>query len=358
MSKYAIFRMKRMKTSKDLDDAYKHNERLYHVENADPTKMQDNIELIDTFGLTYEDLVRSELTDLKMKGVDQRTIRKDAVQGFEILLSFSREQMGNINIEEWAAANLAWLDKTFNPPDHQAKFIDKETGKEKTIELQNLKHVVVHMDESKPHIHAFIVPIDDKGHLNSHYYNRGRGHLMAMQTDYAQAMSQFDLIRGELHSTATPQQMTRYYNHIVKAVEAELPPPEPNETAEEYKKRADEIYQQALSAHRNEIVKKDQEIIQAKSQSFSRLQAVQQEAAAAKESVEKIYQETGQSGMLDVESIRNVGQMVKDAFLFKRAVEHYPDKEFAENILANYDRLVAWEAERERQEQIKNTEIR
>ena len=99
MDNYAIFRMGKLKTSKDLDDAFKHNERFYHVENADPSKMQDNLELIDTFGLTYEDLFNSQMTELKTMGVPARTIRKDAVKGFEVILTYSKEMTDKLDVE-------------------------------------------------------------------------------------------------------------------------------------------------------------------------------------------------------------------------------------------------------------------
>ena len=57
MDNYVILRRGKLKTTKALTDAYKHNERIYQVENADPLKEQDNITLIDTMGSSYEEII-------------------------------------------------------------------------------------------------------------------------------------------------------------------------------------------------------------------------------------------------------------------------------------------------------------
>lgn len=346
MDNYAIFRMGKLKTSKDLDDAFKHNERFYHVENADPSKMQDNIELIDTFGLTYEDLFNSQMTELKTMGVPARTIRKDAVKGLEVILTYSKEMTDKLDVEEWANESMKWVDKQFNPPDHKARFTDPETGKEREITVDNIKHAIVHMDESKPHLHVFVVPIDDKGNLNSHYYNYGRERLKELHTDYAKAMEPFGLQRGEEHSVATPEQMSRYYNYIKKNVEAELPEPMPGESIKDYRMRANECYKTALCNHRNEIVKKDQEIIHIKSEAEKKVLGVKEEQRQEHAFFTKVNEALSQEE-LSIERERQIAQMVQEVTTFKAGLSHCTDIDSARAIHEEYQRIIAEELQRE-----------
>ena len=354
MSNYAIFRMGKLKSSKDMTDAYKHNERLYDVENADPSKMNDNVEYINTMGLSYEDLFEKTITDLKAQGVPNRTIRKDAVKGFEIILTFSREQTENIDIEKWAEDNMKWLDENFNPPNHEATFYDKETEGPKTIQVQNIKHAILHMDESKPHIHAFIVPIDDKGNLNSHYYNSGRYNLKQLQTEYAKAMEKHNLVRGEEHSVATPEQMTRYYNNIKKAVEAQLPEPLPGETIQEYKQRAEDVYQIALSNHRNEIVKKDQQIVHLQSAADKKVAQTIQNSRAEHDLIKELNNIIGNE-----EGIERTPQLVKmltEYQAFTEAIANNPNDEIAQTAYGLFWEMIEKERERkEKEEKEKNS---
>lgn len=346
MDNYAIFRMGKLKTPKALDDAFKHNERFYHVENADPSKMQDNIELIDTFGLSYEDLYESQMTQLKAMGVPSRTIRKDAVKGFEIILTYSREMTDRLDVEKWANESLKWADRQFNPPDHKATFTDPETGKEKTITVDNIKHAIVHMDESKPHLHIFVVPIDDKGNLNSHYYNYGRERLKELHTDYAKAMEPFGLQRGEEHSIATPEQMSRYYNFIKKSVEAELPEPEPGETITNYRNRVNEVYKTALCNHRNEIVKKDQEIVHIKSEAEKAVLNAKEEQREEHALFTRIS-EALSGDEPSIERERQIVQMVEEITAFKAGLAHYPNTRSVQEIHDEYQRIIAMEQHRE-----------
>ena len=93
------------------------------------------------------------------------------------------------------------------------------------------------MDESNPHIHAFAVPIDDRGRINASFYTGTRAKMIALQDLYAKAMAPFGLQRGERHSKASYKQVAKYYNKLLDAVEARLPDARPGETIEQYQKR-------------------------------------------------------------------------------------------------------------------------
>lgn len=107
-------------------------------------------------------------------------VRKNAVYAVEVMLTFSPGALDpNSDImKEWAGANMRWLANTFG-------------GKENIIDGR------LHMDETTAHIHAMVIPIDDRGKLNARAFLGGTSHRMSeLQTDYAKAMEPFDLVRG------------------------------------------------------------------------------------------------------------------------------------------------------------------
>ena len=268
---YAFLTSRKLKTSKDFKDAFCHNERIYNVTNADPTREHLNKHPIDLNGKTYQDAVDETLAELQMCGAINKTIRKDAVKGMELILRYSHEADGNFDQDEWVKANIEWLEKTFNPPNSEIHYTD-ENGIERIKKINNVKAVTVHNDEGVPHIHVLIVPIDDRGHLNHKYYFGGRQKMLDMQTSYAKAMEQFGLERGEYKSLATPEKVSRYLTEITKATDAKLPPPKKEETKEEYYERANTIYQNLKIHHRNEIVKNNQENIRLRSEMIQRFE--------------------------------------------------------------------------------------
>ncbi len=233
---YAIMRIEKIKSRREMNSRYKHNFREYDVANANPSLSSNNREPIDMFGKTYERVFDDEIARMRMEGAITSNIRKDAVLGYEVMLTYSRDKM-DMDIDEWVEKNVEWLQRTFNPKDNRIIIDDT-----KEAYSNNVKSVVVHMDESTPHIHAFVVPIDDKGRLNAKFYTGDRIKLQNLQTEYSRYMSGFSLERGQEKSVTHHQDVTRYYNNLKKAVDARLPDVRERETAEEYKQRADEAY--------------------------------------------------------------------------------------------------------------------
>lgn len=146
---YAVPGVKKL-TGKGYDNlasANSHNLRLNKTEkHIDHSKSHLN-EVLVSLG---DDLISS--VELKLKEVEKKP-RKDAVKAFEVMLTASpgyfRESPENWGeydqekYEKWREASLKFL---------KDKFKD------------NLVHVVVHLDEATPHIHATIVPIVEKTH--------------------------------------------------------------------------------------------------------------------------------------------------------------------------------------------------
>ena len=114
---------------------------------------------------------------LKEKTEGQK-IRKNAVMAIETVMTFSPGAVKPEDIREWAAASISWLGSEFG-------------GR------QNIVDAVLHLDEKTPHIHAFIIPIDEKGKLNAREFLGGtKDRLSRLQTSYAKDMERFGLDRG------------------------------------------------------------------------------------------------------------------------------------------------------------------
>ncbi len=368
MSGYAIFRLDKITSSAEMSSRYQHNYRVFDVAHADLLKSEENIELVNSYGKSYEELFREELCRLKNAGLaydanraynanlDFNGVRKGAVQGFEIFLGYSYEAKDDISVEEWAEKSMEWLDKTFNPEGHMIKFVDR-SGVERTIKSDNVKAAVLHMDESVAHIHAFIVPVDDRGKINAKLYTRDRNTMCRLQSDYAKAVEEFGLKRGAKHSLASHEDITKYHSYIKEAVSSELPFPEPGENIDDFRERANEVFQKEKSQHRNDVVKLEQKIIEARSDSIENLQKMSFRFEKSGKQMDKFAREFGVDELTD-SNVRQIRRVYKENESFKKAVEEYPDREEAERAMTVFRLMVEWQQEREREARKKQEEER
>lgn len=337
---YAIMRIEKAHAN-SVNTRYKHNYRQYSVDNADMSKSYLNRELIELNGKTYQDAYEDTLLKLKQNGAVQPTIRGDAIRGIEIVCEFSREDMNRIDLETWAKDNIEWLDKSFNPPEHKAI-----TSNGDIIKTNNVVSAVLHMDEAKPHIHAYVIPIDDKGCLNGSYYVGKREKLIELQNTYAEKMKVHGLERGTKNSIARAEDMNKYYDALKKTVEAKLPDVKQGETALEYKKRADEIYARECIHHRNQIVKERQKYVEVKGVSLEEKMNFKKEKGVFEKEIKKLKKIVGKDE-LSREDVRDIRKTYKEHKQFEQALKDYPDTDTADTINQAYQRLLLWQQERE-----------
>lgn len=169
--------------------AGEHNLREYVPDNCDSEKQnlnKDIVELpkmIDGSHYSYQTVVKNAIKEIQDNGTMGK-VRPDAVYAFEICLGFNpadgkdwKDIISEKDLDKWCQENKKWLEERF--------------GK------NNLKHLVLHMDESTPHLHALIVPINNKGRLSAKSFINGPTDLSKLQTEYAKKVgSQFGLSRG------------------------------------------------------------------------------------------------------------------------------------------------------------------
>lgn len=207
--------------------------RKEHVSNADSSKIDSNDILVpctddDGFEISYDVAVKNRIKNLKQS--DGRKIRNNAVMAYDIVLEFGDAddiEAEGINVDEWEKRSLEWLKETFNVAGD---------GKE------NVLSVVCHKDESSPHIHAIVSPVDERGCLCARSFTNGSAALSMLQDTYAEKLADLGIERGIKGSSAHHKSNRRY--NAEKAIAAKIPEPEPGQSAEEYLM----VYQAELEA--------------------------------------------------------------------------------------------------------------
>lgn len=190
---YAIARIAKQKGG-SVGSSSLHNNRGRETPNADPSREQENRELIGA-GRSAPEMVREVIDAHGGKP------RSDSVEAVEILLTAS---------PEWFRDDDDLIDQ---------KKVDQFSERAKKF-LQERKHggicvkATLHMDERTPHIHGIMVPIDPNGKLNCKHYFGKRKDLRAWQTAFAKEMEPLGLERGREGSRVTHTRIQEFYKSI------------------------------------------------------------------------------------------------------------------------------------------------
>jgi 5S rRNA maturation endonuclease (ribonuclease M5) len=201
---YGICRISKLKTGGAIAASESHTLRKRSTPNADLTKANERF--IGTEPGTA--FLEQEVFDR----IGEQKIRKDGVLCVEILLTASPEyfrpgdrgragQWDSQQLEDWKRTNQDWLGEKFG---------------------DRLVRAELHLDESTPHIHAYLVPLDEKGKLNCKSIFGGREKLSQFQDSYAAAMKPLGLERGIKGSRATHTEVKEYYAAVVKEPDLSL----------------------------------------------------------------------------------------------------------------------------------------
>lgn len=175
---YLVATMKKMK-AENLHGVFMHDFRLtknHANEQIDVTKSADNFDLIE-----HGDLSKSAIMDyIQSKRSSKRAVRKDAVV-----------------LDEWIISSdqSFFADKT--PDQIRGYFQTAVDWFGKRYGRNNLQYAVVHMDETTPHMHLGIVPINEDGSLSSKKMF-DRASLQSVQADLPQYLQEhgYDIQRG------------------------------------------------------------------------------------------------------------------------------------------------------------------
>ena len=339
---YAIMWFGRIKRT-GLAHTYRHNSREDMPPNADPARTAMNRELIGSGGTTYRDLFEDVRSEMLIESPDfgKRKIRSDAAYGLEVLMTFSSRTDG-VDLEKWIQRNVEWLNESFNPPGREA-YVHDYDGTKKTIHLNNVRSVILHQDEGIPHLHAFIIPVDEKGVLNASYYIGGMQRCSRLQSSYAEKMHPLGLERGEERSPASHKNIGRYHNRINKAVSRELPEPMRGESLEEFRKRGNACLQDAELTYLSERTRLEQEVVKAQA-AARRMNAENQ---AVHKQMERIAEILG-CDRINEEAVRVLRKRIERQDRFERVFQLHPDDPANIEVMRQYNELLRIEREEER----------
>lgn len=174
MSNYAIMRWGKIKYGGIAGAEYHQRTELH--KNCEHPEMRDSNFTVKQF---ENETLKKTVKRFMMQQQEQtgRKLRKDATVLVDFVFTFSPEMIGKIDMQKWIDANIKWLKKEFG--------------------AKNLLRFDMHWHESTPHLHAFVLPLDDKGKFNFKHYVRHVSQLVGLQDRYAKAMEPFGLERGQ-----------------------------------------------------------------------------------------------------------------------------------------------------------------
>ncbi len=203
---YGICRIQKLKAGA-VGRSAQHTSRKRETPNADPEKQHIRI-------IGQPDSPNTpDLETLVRQHIGDQTIRKNAVLAVEFLLTASPEYFrpddpskagyySEQRLEDFQQKACEWL---------QTRYGDRIVRAE------------LHLDESTPHIHAYMVPLDEKGKLNCRALLGGsRYRLSELQDDFAAAMAPLGLERGIKGSRASHTEVRKYYAAVNQQPDASL----------------------------------------------------------------------------------------------------------------------------------------
>lgn len=187
---FAILRFSKLKSFSIVSQATAHNNRTRETLNADIDRRSLNEVLVGS-----GDGERDVRARLESAGIQK--LRKNGVLAVEAVLSASPTYFTSEEaLQLWKESSLAWLKREFGP---------------------NLTSCWLHMDETTPHLHALIVPVDDLGkkpRLNAAGRFSGRPALSKFQSSYAASIAHLGVKRGipKYSTGASHKAVKSFYN--------------------------------------------------------------------------------------------------------------------------------------------------
>ncbi len=247
---FAFMTIRKIKNSGQLTSIGKHNTREEDKDNIIKELSELNKEYVslgDSWdvpeGCTFNDALEARIETLPY--YKNRKIRADGVKAYEIVMSYTKDS--SIDPYAWGEKSIEWLRENFDrAPDGKS----------------NILHAVLHMDEpGNPHIHAVVLPIDEKGHFNARSFTGGSRVMSELQDTYADSVKEFGLRRGVMNSTAKHKDIAKLYAEI-NSVKANYPKPKENQSAIEYYREIQDYTESVMLAGHKEISETKTRMIQ------------------------------------------------------------------------------------------------
>lgn len=259
---------KKIKSPQAFAASYNHNFRVGDTPaNAQGERSHLNEEIISLEGRNYNQAFKDRIEE---EGVRPR---KDSVLGLEVVL-VAQNTDDDFELSEWKKKSAEWLKNYF--------------GKD------NVVSAIYHGDESRPHIHAMVIPIVN-GRLNCSEFTNGREKLTQMQTSYAEAVADLGLERGMERTPISYETMHKLRGATGKVAEETLPAPYAGEPVQAYFKRANKEYSDVRLKYfkeKNDITVSAEKAVEGiRREAEEKVSAVEQRYEEFKKSVNHILEE-------------------------------------------------------------------
>ena len=187
MSNFAILNMQNRTTLQSVSHIQDENKRKNQYEDIDTSKSSLNkYDDFKNFRKMYNDQMKTKY----YAAPDEygRKHKEPKIKCIDMVLTFSPEMKEKINIDEWYQKNKEFIQKRFS----ECPF-----------------SMVLHQDQTTPHIHVQILPVTPQGKISKNYFVKGRQDMHDLQSEYAKAMECFGLIRGEYRESNKKNHMKK-----------------------------------------------------------------------------------------------------------------------------------------------------
>ena len=192
MPNYAIMRCAKLSGMASVCAALQHCYRERETPNADPAQTPKNVHLAAPDVNTAVAMLHGKLPEKR---------RKDAVLAVEYVMTAS---------PKW------W--KQASPEAQQAFFARSHRWLVEKYGADRIITATIHLDETTPHLSAFVVPLTRDGRLSAKEMVGDKRQLSADQTSYAEAVASLGLVRGIEGSRAKHQSIRRYYGALDRQI--------------------------------------------------------------------------------------------------------------------------------------------
>lgn len=168
MSNFAILRIAKHKNLGGVLNLARHHTRELDCENVNAARSS-----LNTGPRFARDAISaiSDRIDAAQEAAAKK-FRSDSVKVLEYMCTASPEwwqKASKVQRDGFVNRTKAWLEK-------------RHPG--------NVSAVWVHYDETTPHLHAFVVPLDPKGVLNAKHFVGGRDKLTRLQDEFAKVVGE------------------------------------------------------------------------------------------------------------------------------------------------------------------------
>ena len=189
---FCILRTKKLKSFSAVINSAKHTFREEKTPNADPSRTPKNRSTGAKSSAGLAGALRERLPERR---------RKDAVLAIEYLVTASPE---------------FFKDAGMNTTHTRASFFNAALAFLRNLHGHaNVLNATLHLDETTPHLVAYVVPLNASGKLCAKDFLGGRAKLAKLQSDFYEGVGKgFGLQRGVRGSRASHQEIKQFYSNL------------------------------------------------------------------------------------------------------------------------------------------------